>query len=128
MSSIVIPDTPHDFEVRYRFLSADEGGRDSGAPFQGYRCDWAYDGDDITKTGIYMIWPFFEDAQGNVFEEKVRVPVEGIARMWIVNKDLKDVVHRKRIKPGLKGFFMEDEKRVAEAEVTRIVGLNESET
>jgi hypothetical protein len=72
-----------------------------------------------------MIWPFFEDNRGIILEEKVRVPVEGTARMWIVNQDLKATIHRIRIKIGVKGFFMEGGKRVAEAEVTRIAGLYE---
>ncbi|HEV8725431.1 MAG TPA: hypothetical protein VGW77_32840 [Candidatus Binatia bacterium] len=45
--------------------------------------------------------------------------------MWIVNQDLKATIHRIRIKIGVKGFFMEGGKRVAEAEVTRIAGLYE---
>ena len=43
---------PPDFEVRYRFFTVEEGGRAVGAPWQHYRCDWAYDGDDISVNGL----------------------------------------------------------------------------
>jgi hypothetical protein len=61
---------PPDFEVHYRFYSAAEGGRHSGPPRQHvYRCDWAYDGDDISQTGIYMIWPEFLARDGSVIPD-----------------------------------------------------------
>ena len=116
----------HDFEVKYRFLSAVEGGRKTGSPFQGYRSDWAYEGDDISKTGIYMIHPEFLDNNGNVLDKDVQVPISGIARMRILSEEMKGIIHRKRIKVGVKGYFMEGGRRVAEAEVTKVVGLKEN--
>ena len=113
----------HDFEVKYRFFSASEGGRKTGTPFQGYRSDWAYEGDDIKETGIYMIHPEFLDENGNVLDKDVQVSVEGIARMGILIEEMKDIIHRKRIEVGVKGYFMEGGRRVAEAEVIKIVGL-----
>jgi len=118
----------HDFEVRYRFFTPDEGGRESGPPYQGYRSDWSYEGDEIEKTGIYMIWPEFEDDNGIVIKGKEKVRESGVARMWIVNPELVNEVHKKRIKVGVKGFFMEGSRKVAEAEVIRVVGLNQNET
>lgn len=113
----------YDFEVRYRFLSFEEGGRKTGTPFQDYRSDWAYEGDDIKKTGIYMIHPEFVDSNGKVLEKNTQVPDEGVAIMSILNKELRETIHKKRMKVGTKGFFMEGGRRVAEAEVIRIVGL-----
>ncbi len=52
---------PADFEVSYRFLSSEEGGRPSGLPMQGYRCDWSYLIEDDEESVVYMIWPEFED-------------------------------------------------------------------
>jgi hypothetical protein len=121
-------DRLHDFLVRYHFLSSEEGGRTSGPPFQGYRCDWAYDGDDIEKTGIYMIWPEFENESSGVILEKQIVPPDGTARMWIVSPELREEIHRARIKVGVKGYFMEGGKKVAEAEVISLVGLDGPET
>jgi len=112
-----------DFDVRYRFLTPTEGGRSSGPPHQGYRSDWAYDGDYIEQTGTYMIWPEFEDETGKVIPQGQPVPATGHARMWIVVDYMKESVHRRRIAVGVKGYFMEGSKRVAEAEVINIAGL-----
>lgn len=114
---------PADFEVHYRFYTVEEGGRRKGPPFQGYRCDWAYEGDDIGKTGIYMIGPEFMDANGVDIPEGIPVSVTGIARMWIVSDELRVSIHRNRIREGVKGYFMEGNHRVAEAVVTRLIGI-----
>ena len=113
-----------DFEVSYRVLSEAEGGRKSGPPFQGYRPDWAYDGDDIPKTGLFMIWPEFLDSEGKVLPNESQAPVAGKANMWIIVPKMIEQVHGARIKVGTKGFFMEGNRRVAEATVTRIIGLH----
>jgi hypothetical protein len=112
-----------DFEVRYRFLTSEEGGRCTGPPFQHYRSDWSYDGDDPSK-GIYMIYPKFLAEDGSVFPEGVPVPVSGIATMWILSHDMRLQVHRERILEGVRGYFMEGARRVAEATVTRVIGLH----
>ena len=112
-----------DFEVGYRFLSEAEGGRKTGPPYQHYRCDWSYDGDDISKTGLYAIWPEFLDSDGQVFPDKIQISPTGKATMWIVSPKLTEQVHRFRIKEGTKGYFMEGARRVAEAVVTRVIGL-----
>ena len=114
---------PADFQVRYRFLSAEEGGRHTGTPFQRYRCDWSYEGDDPLK-GIYMIYPEFMAEDGSVFPEGVPVPVSGLATMWILSHDLRVQIHRERIREGVRGYFMEGARRVAEAVVTRVIGLH----
>src|SRR4051812_41788226 len=114
-----------DFEVRYRFLTPDEGGRQTGPPYQGsYRSDWAYDGDDISRTGIHMIWPEFVDDHGAVLPRDAHVAVAGHARMWIVSSDMRALVHQARIREGVRGYFMEGSRRVAEAVVTRIIALH----
>ena len=114
---------PQDFDVKYRFFTPDEGGRKS-LPFQGYRCDFAYAGDDISKTGIYMIHPEFEDENGHVFlEDDKAVALTGTARMWILIPEMRECVHKHRIKVGTKGFLMEGSRKVGEIEVIRIVGL-----
>jgi hypothetical protein len=42
--------------------------------------------------------------------------------MWIVIPKMRQF-HRDKIKVGLKGFFMEGSRRVAECEVIEILGL-----
>jgi hypothetical protein len=87
-----------------------------------------YEGDDPAEDGIYMIWPEFEDEQGHVLLDQERhVPSTGTARMWIASPKTR-IIHCSRMKPGTKGYFMEGQRRVAEAEIIEIVGLHTNET
>ena len=115
---------PNDFEVRYRFYSEAEGGRKSQQFFQGYRCDWVYaDFEADEPRQVWMIWPIFIDDNGQFVPESARVNLEGTAHMMIVNEDLRQTVHKDRIRPGVKGFFVEGPIKVAEAIVTRVGSL-----
>jgi len=108
------------FEVNYRFLSAEEGGRMT-PPHQHTRWDFLYKGDDPAKDSIWMIWPKFISQDGLVLPDGV-VPSTGRALMFIVN--LENVsYHRTRISIGAKGAFVEGPRRVAECEVVAIHGL-----
>jgi hypothetical protein len=115
---------PPDFEVSYRFFTSSEGGRNSGPPFQHYRCDWAYSDDDITNDGIYMIHPEFTSSDHSVFAEGFPVPSSGTATMWILVPAMRADIHRNRVVVGVRGYFMEGSRRVAEAVVTRVIGLH----
>ena len=117
---------PADFEVSYRFLSPEEGGRLTGLPLQGLKCDWAYDNDDIEKTGIWMIYPEFKDADGNILPYGVQALPQGTASMYILSPQMRKEVHQKRIQLSTKGFFMEGKKKIAEATVVKIIGLYEN--
>jgi hypothetical protein len=114
---------PPDFRVRYRFYDHSEGGRNS-PPGQGYRSDFWYHHDlQPSPNSIYMIWPEFEDEQGNVIiDTEIRVKAVGTARMWVIVPKMRQM-HRTRIKVGLKGYLMEGPTRVAKCEVVEIVGL-----
>jgi hypothetical protein len=115
---------PPDFRVQYRFFTEAAGGRKL-LPFQGYRSDFSYDGDDIKTTGIFAIHPEFEDENGNVILDKTKpVPIEGTARMWILFPEMRKLVHTNRIMLGITGYFMEGSRKVAEAEVIEILGLH----
>jgi hypothetical protein len=118
------PGRPPDFQVRYRFFTADEGGRIS-APQQHIRWDFLYHDDDPQHDGIYAIWPEFLDSAGNPLPEGP-VPYNGLADMFILNPDMRAQVHRHRIAVGVRGYFVEGPKRVAECEVTKLIGLAES--
>lgn len=114
---------PQDFYVQYRFYSPEVGGRQN-FPAQGYRCDFAYQEDDIKETSIYMIHPEFEDNDRNVIlDDKISVNQTGTARMWIVLPEMREEIHKHKIKLGTKGYFMEGSRRVGEVEVIKIVGL-----
>ncbi len=110
-----------DFEVRYRFFTQEEGGRKS-PPAQPYRSDWIYEG-DYPVDRLFMIWPIFIDEVGRVREPGLFVPAEGMAQMFIVDDELRLSLHSERLKPGVKGYFMEGPHRVAEATVTRMLAL-----
>lgn len=111
---------PEDFKVKYRFYSKSEGGRKQ-LPFQGLRSDFWYENENHTMKGIFMIWPEFENENGVLIESGV-VLKEGIARMWIINDELR-TYHQDRIGIGTKGYFMEGTK-TGECEVVEIIGLN----
>lgn len=108
------------FEVRYRFLSPSEGGRNS-PPRQHVRWDFMYEGDDPLQDGISMVWPEFIGPSGTVLPEG-EVPMEGCAQMFVVNPDRRPF-HAARVAIGVRGFFMEGARRVAECQVTRVLGL-----
>ncbi len=113
----------NDFEVHYRFFSAEEGGR-QGPAFQGYRCDWKYaDLEEERPDQVWKIWPIYLDNNGQLLPENTEVPNQGIAQMLIVDKGLKESVHKNRIRVGIRGYFVEGLKRIAEASVTRVVDL-----
>ena len=113
-----------DFRVRYRWFPPSEDGFFQ-RPFQHMRCDFSYEGDDVAKTGIYMIHPEFEDANHSPLPEGQEVPHSGTATMWIVNRDTYREFHREKVRPDVRCFFMVGSRRIAEAEVIDILGLAE---
>lgn len=119
-------DLPNDFEVRYRFYSEAEGGRKAQQFFQGYRCDWVYaDFEASEPRQAWMIWPIFVDESGQFVPENAPVDFEGIPRMMIVDEELRQNIHKDRIRLSVKGFFVEGGKKVAEATVIHVVDLAE---
>jgi len=111
-----------DFRVKYRFYSEAEGGR-TITPSQGYRSDFWYDDPEHKPKQIFCIWPEFENKEGQtLIQKEVSVDYEGTAKMWIANPQMRPY-HYNKIKPGLRGFFMEGGTRVAECEVIEVLGL-----
>ncbi len=115
-----------DFEVSYT-IDPDPEVADI-KPKQGLRCDFMYDGDDPKIDGIYMIWPEFLDEDGNIIADKtIDVDPVGKANMWILRPEIRDQIHRGRIKVGTKGFWVAGSMKIARVEVTKIIGLFENE-
>lgn len=114
-----ISDHPEDFRVNYKFYSKDEGGREN-IPHQGIRSDFWYECEHSME-GIFMIWPEFEDRNGELIKSGA-VLNEGVARMWIFSNELRPY-HQERIELGTIGYFMEGSRRTAKCEVIEIVGL-----
>jgi hypothetical protein len=118
---------PPDFRVRYRFYTKEEGGR-LKIPYQGIRSDFWYEDPSHKPNQIFIIWPEFEDENGNVILENDKsVPSEGIARMWIIIPEMRSY-HRERIKPGTIGFFREGSRSTGVCEVIELLGLTTNPT
>ncbi len=113
-----------DFKVKYKFRSEEEGGR-KNLPNQGIRCDFWYEHPKHEFKGIYMIWPEFENNDGELIKAG-HPSKEGIARMWIINSETRQY-HQNRIKIGTKGYFMEGSRKTADCEVIEIVDLMKNE-
>jgi len=112
-----------DFLVEYRFFTPEEGGRQK-TPFQGYRSDLHYEGEDINENGIYCIWPEFLNEDDSVkTEENEHVPKSGKAYMWILFFEEMWEYHAKNTKPGRKCWFMEGSRKVAEATIIEQIAL-----
>lgn len=112
-----------DFLVEYRFIPYEQGGRVQ-RPYQGYRSDLHYEGEDLQKDGIYMIWPEFLNEDGTVMmEDNTMVPWTGRAYMWILCFEEMWNYHCKRAVAGRRCWFMEGSKKVAEARVIEQIGL-----
>lgn len=112
-----------DFRVKYRFYSVEDGGREI-TPFQGYRSDFWYEHSEHSGTNqLFMIWPEFENENGELLlDNAAAVPLTGTARMWILVPEMRNY-HRGKINVGLKGYFMEGIRKVAECEVIEILDL-----
>jgi len=73
---------------------------------------------------LRVIHPEFEDENGNLISDETSAVLEsGIARMWIVIPKARGERHIHDIEVGLKGYFMEGPKRVAEVRIIEINGL-----
>jgi hypothetical protein len=112
---------PADFRVKYRFYTKEEGGRYS-TPSQGYRSDFWYESEGHGVNEIFMIWPEFENSDGEIIENTNPVSQEGTARMWVISPGRR-LYHYDKIEIGLRCYMMEGNKKVAECEVIEIVGL-----
>ena len=66
-----------------------------------------------------MINPEFEDVNGKILPLGEHVLVQGTASMYILSPQMRKEVHQNRIQLGAKGFFMEGQRKVAEATVVK---------
>ena len=113
-----------DFEATIRILTEAEGGRKT-SPFNGIRWDFSYVADNATDQ-LYMIWPDFFSTSGDSLPKDQPLPLstELSARMTVVVDEMREQVHRARIKPGVEFYCHEGRRRVAIGRVTRITGLH----
>jgi len=113
-----------DFEATIRILTESEGGRKT-SPFNGIRWDFSYALDNSSDQ-LYMIWPDFYGPNGDSLPTDSPLPlgVDLPARMTVVVDEMRERIHRARIKPGVEFYCHEGPKRVAVGRVTRITGLH----
>ena len=114
------PNRPPDFKARIRFLRRESGTRGT-VRTQGYRCDFRYPDDEPGHA--WMIWPWFLDHTGEPLPEGTPIPLEADAEMYILNPELGDTVHRRRIRTGLGFELVEGTRPVAESRVTELLAL-----
>lgn len=105
----------HDFRVKYRLFAAEEGGRFSPA-FQGVR--WNFWCRGHPKGHFFMIYPEFEDENGNLLETGTPIKESGFANMWMLDLAYFDY-HKERIEIGTEGTFNEGGP-IAECEVVSL--------
>jgi translation elongation factor EF-Tu-like GTPase len=112
-----------DFEAEIRIFTTAEGGRVS-PPVNGVRWDFAYE-DNQPEGTLYAIYPDFFGGNGDSMPttEPLPIGVELNARMVVLSEEMRQNVHRKRIREGVRFYCHEGLKRVAVGKVTRITGL-----
>lgn len=114
---------PDDFLATIRIFTPDEGGRKSPV-FNGIRWDFSY-ADPAGPDELYMIYPDFLTPTGQSITGGSPLPtsIELPARMIILVDEMREQVHRARIKPGVTFHCREGGTRVALGRVTHITGL-----
>ncbi len=112
-----------DFRIRYEFRTPEAGGRPTGTPYQGIRCNLSFP--EESKNHQYMIWPEFEDGEGKIITDQFPVPYTGTARMWIADPKMRNE-HCERIKINLRCQFREGMMVTAECTVIEILDLHKN--
>jgi translation elongation factor EF-Tu-like GTPase len=114
-----------DFEAEITIIPEAEGGR-RAPTYNGVRWDFCYAEDDY-RQGLWMIPADFVDADGKSLPRELAllVGVPLLARMVVLNDELRESVHLPRIAAGVRFFCHEGSKRVACGMVTRVTGLLE---
>jgi hypothetical protein len=113
----------YDFEASIRFLTTDEGGRQSKYVAQQlYRSDFRYK--DFSDD-LFMIWPTFLSSDGIPIERGEWVDTSKTlnAFMTIIDDKLRVSLHQKRLAQGIDFYLCEGGRVVAEGKVLRILDL-----
>jgi hypothetical protein len=111
------PKRQPDFEVTMTFLTAEEGGRKM-RPFQGYRSDVAFPGDNA----LHMIHPTFLNEDGSLYAPGIPAPPVVRADMYIVYPETRPA-YREKVRLGTALRIVEGSFTVANAVVTAVKNL-----
>ena len=110
-----------DFMVEYNFISNQFDYQVKLS--QGMRSDFCYKDDE--KEPTYMIWPEFENANGEVIEDKeATILNHGKARMWVM-LDEQRKMHKERLVIGQEGYLVAGSHKIAKVTVLELVGLKD---
>ncbi|WP_460616374.1 hypothetical protein [Hymenobacter ruber] len=115
---------PPDFRVSYSLFSVEEGGRKT-PHFQHIRWDFSYEDESIAKRNqLFMIWPEFITASGQMLPEGEPMPQHGLADMFIINPAYR-AFHCLHIKRGVRGYLHEG-RRIGVCEVVEVLALHQN--
>lgn len=111
-----------DFEAEVHFHKRTPEGEGRGTPpCNGYRADFGYEGE--SKSNLWTVWPLqFFTEEGDVPDGQP-APWDCFARFHILNRELRESVHRHRLQPGVRFSILEGSKVVAHGTVTRLLSL-----
>jgi hypothetical protein len=118
-------DPPPDFEARIRIFTLADGGRTP--PHNGIKWDFAYEESGVNPDALYMIWPRFVDEAGSPLSEDLPLSPGAPLRafMYIVVDEMRETIHRERLRIGAKFYCHEGSRRVASGEVTALLALHQ---
>jgi len=122
---MITPRDDDDFEATIRILGPEEGGRQTPA-YNGIKWDFAYaeDRQGPQELNLFMIYPLFYDQQHQLYQEvALPIRVELNATMHILVEEMKEAVHRHRMKVGTRFHCHEGRSVAATGVITRITGL-----
>ncbi len=75
-----------------------------------------------------MINPEFINENEIPIAENIPIPLLGKSFMWVLDPEMRNEVHRKKMQVGTKGYFVEGSRKIGELFVEKIVGPPENPT
>jgi len=102
-----------DFLVNYSWIEQPQ------KLFQHMRSNFIYKNETLDH--VYMIFPEFLSEKGDTLEPYEEVLLKGKARMQIACDEMRETVHRSKIKVGVEGYLIAAGTRIAEVEVIGIL-------
>ncbi len=109
-----------DFEAEVHF---DKNSGRQAPPCNGYRPALRYE--DQSPETSWMIWPLqFFTEDGDVPDDQP-APWDCFARFYILDRELRESIHRSKIRPGVKFYITEGWRVIGTGVVTRLLSIAE---
>lgn len=114
---------PDHFEAMIRIFRPAEGGY-TRPPFNGIRWGFAY-AENQPAGKLCVICPDFCDEQGGSLptDRPLPIGIEKPARVVLFLDEMREKLHRSRIRAGVRFYCYEGDKRVAQGRITKVTGL-----